>query len=58
MVIFCRSSNAFFPIFNCVDPNPYSEYRSGSTKLPNMDPQPWEKDETGPKMSTLLSQNV
>ena len=28
----------FYPIFTCVDPDPYSEYGSGSTKLLNKDP--------------------
>ena len=28
----------FLHIIVCVDPNPYSEYGSGSTKLLNMDP--------------------
>ena len=28
----------FCPIFACVDPVPYSEYGSGSTKLLNTDP--------------------
>ena len=28
----------FYPIFTCVDPNPYWEYVSGSTKLLNTDP--------------------
>ena len=27
-----------YPIFTCLDPNPYLEYESGSTKLLNMDP--------------------
>ena len=30
--------NIFLHIIVCVDPNPYSEYGSGSTKLLNMDP--------------------
>ena len=29
-------SRLFFPIFNCVEPDPYSE--NGSTKLQNTDP--------------------
>ena len=28
----------FYPIFTCVDPDPYSQY--GSTKLLNMNPDP------------------
>ena len=28
----------FYPIFTCVDPDPYSKYGSGSTKLLNKDP--------------------
>ena len=27
----------FYPVFTCVDPDPYSEYGSGSTKLLNTD---------------------
>ena len=30
----------FYPILACVDPNPYSEYGSGSRKLLNADPEP------------------
>ena len=28
----------FYPMFACVDPDPYSENGSGSRKLPNTDP--------------------
>ena len=30
----------FYPIFKCVDPDPYSEYGSGSARLLNTDPVP------------------
>ena len=34
---FLSVSKAFPPIFKCVDPNPYSEFGSGSRKLLNID---------------------
>ena len=30
-------SEAYFPIFNFVDPDPHTKYRSGSTTLLNTD---------------------
>ena len=32
------ASTVFYLIFTCVDPDPYSDYESGSTKSLNMDP--------------------
>ena len=32
---FCQSVKHFYPIFNCVDPDQYSEYGFGSTQLLN-----------------------
>ena len=28
MVNFCQPAQAFYSIFNCVDPDPYSKYKS------------------------------
>ena len=37
----------FYPIFTCVNPDPYSKYVSGSRRLPNTDPDPQHGQKQG-----------
>ena len=53
----------FYPIFTRVDPDQYSEYGTGSTKLMNSDPVPdpdpqyWEPEPVEPKLFETWSRN-